>query len=262
MRSKVLFISAGLLIVVLVFMSTTLADISHDPAAPIAIPTDQSLEFTLLGSRAGAFAYYSIEYPGDGRIITIELDLAPGDPVAINGAGFNVYGPNGYFIGSGSKSLTKTDRKEFHWSDYNPVPWLIQVYNYLDGVPVNFHLQVTGLPDPEPEPTRAPVMLAAEAAGFSMTSANLVGDHGGNYHYYKVDSNGGGSEVTLHLYYAPDNHLVSRGFGMNIYAPTDGILAAYGGHEAKFKLELPGTYLLQIYNYLHGINISYVLTQE
>jgi hypothetical protein len=178
----------------------------------------------------------------------------------MKGAGFNVYGPNGYFIGAGSKSLTKADRKELDWSDFNAVPWLIQVYNYLDGVPVNFHLQVTGLRQPEPTP--APVVLAVEAAAFSMTSGNLVGDQGGNYHYYKVDSNASGSEVTLHLYYAPDNHLVSRGFGMNIYAPLDGILAAHGGHEAKFKLELPGTYLVQIYNYLHGININYLLTQE
>ena len=80
--------------------------------------------------------------------------------------------------------------------------------------------------------------------------------------HYRVESAGGGSEVTLRLYNVPHNHLVSLGFGMNVYAPKDGILAASGGHEARFKLELPGTYLVQIYNYLHAINITYVLTQE
>jgi hypothetical protein len=261
MRSKVLLVSVGLLIAVLALMGTTRADVSHDAAAPVAIPYDQSLDFMVVGSHGGAFAYYSIEYPGDGRIITIELDLAPGDPGAFMAAGFNVYGPNGYFIGSGSRSMTKTDRKELYWSDFNPARWLIQVYNYLDGVPVNYHLQVTGLPEPEPVFERGPVMSPAEAVTFSMASGSLHGDQGGNYHYYNIESGGDGSEVSLDLYFAPDNDIVKRGFGVNVYGPRDGVLVATGGYETNFRLELPGTYLVQIYNYIHGVNITYVLTE-
>jgi len=261
MRSKVLLITASLLILVLVLMSTTYADISHDPSAPIAIPYDQSLDFMLVGSSGGAFAYYSIEYPGDGRVITIELELAPGDPVAMMGAGFNVYGPNGYFIGSGAKSLTRMDCKQLQWADYNPARWLIQVYNYLDRAPINFHLRVTGLPESQPTSIRMPVMTPADAMTFSMASGSLLGDQGGNYHYYKIESNADGSEMALYLYYTPDNHIISRGFGMNVYGPQHGVLVASGGHEARFRLELAGTYLVQIYNYIHGINISYVLTR-
>lgn len=260
MRSKVVLITVGLLVVVLALMSTIRADISHDAAAPIGIPYDQELDFTVGGSHAGAFAYYSIDYPGDGRIITMELDLAPGDPVAMMGAGFNVYGPQGYFIGSGMKSPDKADRKEFEWSDYNPTPWLIQVYNYLDNVPVAFHLEVSGLPGPQP--TRAPVMSPAEAMTFSMASGGLIGDRGGNYHYYEVESNGNGSAITLHLYHDPDNHLVSQAFGLNVYAPEGGVLAANGSHEVMFDLEDSGTYLVQVYNYLDGQNVNYVLTKD
>ena len=260
MRSKVLPVSVGLSLVVLMLMSTTYADVSHDPAAPVAIPYDQGLDFSVVGSRAGAFAYYSIDYPGDGRVVTIELDLAPGDPVAMLGAGFNVYGPNGYWIGVGLKSSTKVDRKVLQWSDYNPAPWLIQVYNYLEEVPVSFHLQVSGLP--APQVPREPVMLPEQAQTFAMTTGGLLGDQGGNYHYYKIDSSGDGSQVTLELYHTPDNQLISQGFGMNVYAPQDGILVASGSHEVSFNLQLAGTYLVQVYNYVHGVNIQYVLTKK
>ncbi len=260
MRSRVVFITVGLLAVVLVLMGTIRADVSHDAQAPIVIPYDQELVFTVGGSRAGAFAYYSIDYPGDGRVITLELDLAPGDPVAMLGAGFNVYGPQGYFIGSGIKSPTKADRKEFKWSDHNATPWLIQVYNYHDNMPINFRLKVSGLPGPQP--TRAQVMSPAQAVSFSMAGGGLIGDRGGNYHYYSVESNGNGSSVTLHLYHDPDNHVVSRAFGVNVYAPEGGVLAANDSHEVTFDLEDAGTYLVQVYNYLDGQNVNYVLTKE
>jgi len=260
MRKRAVLITVGLLAIVVALMGTIRADVSHDAQAPISVPADQELDFVVGGSRAGAFAYYSIDYPGDGRIITLELDLAPGDPVAMLAAGFNVYGPQGYFIGSGVKSPDKVDRKVFEWSDFNATPWLIQVYNYLDNVPVAFKLKISGLPGPQP--TRAPVMSPAQAMTFSMASGGLIGDRAGNYHYYNVESNGNGSEVTLRLYHDPDNHVVSRAFGMNVYAPEGGILAANGSHEVSFDLDKPGTYLVQVYNYLDGQNVNYVLTEE
>jgi hypothetical protein len=113
------------------------ADVSHDSGVPVHLPGDQVVEFTLVGNPAGSFAYYTIDYPGDARIIALDLDLAPGDPVALRAAGLNVYGPNGYFIGSARRSPTKADRKTLYWSDTNPARWLIQVYNYLDGAPIS-----------------------------------------------------------------------------------------------------------------------------
>jgi len=261
MRSKVLFTFAILIAIVLALVSAIHADVSHDPHNPIPIPCDQSIDFTLTGNRAGAFAYYSIDYPGDGRIITIELDMAPGDPVVMQAAGFNVYGPNAYYIGNGYPAFGKPDRKMLRWADHNPAPWLIQVYNYLHDVPVNFHLRLEGLPDPEPTPTRAPVMQPSEAKTFSLVSASLLGDQGGNYHYYKFESPGNNSTVTLHLYYTPDNHLVAQGFGLNVYGPN-GEHCAQGRHDVSFTCPTAGTYLVQVYNYLHAINISYILTRD
>jgi hypothetical protein len=259
MHRRSLLLLVGLALVVMMAIGTTSADVSHDPAAPVTIPYDQSYDFTLWGSRAGSFAYYSFEYPGNGSVITIELDMAPGDPAALQGLGFNVYGFNGYLIGSGTRSLNITDRKVLQWADQNRGPWLIQVYNYLDGVPATFHLGVQGLPGPAPTPH--PVMMPAEATSFSMASAALIGDRAGNFHFYRVESGGDGSEVTLQLHYAPDDQWISNGFGLNVYAPRDGILVAQAGHETRFRLEWPGTYLVQVYNYVDGINVFYVLSR-
>lgn len=262
MRRKATLIAVVILLVAVALLSQTHADISHDPRAPIAISSDQRLEFSLIGSRGGGFAFYSIEYPGDGTVVTIELDLAPGDSVAMNAAGFNVYGPNGYFIGSGSGVKDQPGRKRLTWSDFNPARWLIQVYNYLEPVPMLFHLQVNGLPEPEPVVQRAELFSPAAASEFAMGFGELLGDKGGSFHYYKIESEGDNSEVQLYLYHTPHNHLVAQGFGMNVYAPENALRVATAIYGTKFRLELPGTYLVQVFNYLHGVNVQYVLTQE
>jgi len=260
MRAKVvLLLLAGLAVLALV--NPIQAGVSHDPYEPLIVSSDQSLTFVVVGNTAGAFAYYAIEYPGDGRIITIKLDMAPGDPAAARGLGFNVYGPNGYFITPGYASTEKIDRKEARWADHHPAQWLIQVYNYLDDVPVTFDLRIEGLPLAEPTPTREPVMLPSEAKTFSIACGDLFGNSGGNYFYYHFESLGNDEEVTLRLYCAPDNHLVAQGFGLNVYGP-EGRHCAQGSRAVTFRCTVPGTYLVQVYNYLHAINIHYVLTRD
>jgi hypothetical protein len=259
MRNKTVLAVIGLGLIVWMAIGTTIADVSHDPDMPVTIPYDQEYDFSLWGSRAGAFAYYQFEYPGNGSVITINLDPAPGDPAALQGVGFNVYGFNGYLIGSGTRDELKPGRKTLQWADQNRGPWLLQVYNYLDGVLVGFHLQVQGLPGPTPTPH--PVMEPAQAAPFSAVWGTLMGDHAGNYHFYNIESAGDGSSVTLQLSYIPDNQWISNGFGMIVYAPYDGIVVAQGGHEAQFTLDWPGTYLVQVFNYVEGTNVTYWLNR-
>jgi hypothetical protein len=259
MRNKTVLAIIGLAAIVLIAIGTSSADVSHDPAMPVVVPYDQEYDFSLWGNRAGSFAYYRFEYPGNGSVITIDLDAAPGDPVALQGVGFNVYGYNGYLIGSGTRDLYIADRKTLEWADQNRGPWLVQVYNYLDGVSVAFHLKVQGLPGLTPTPE--PVMVPAQATSFSAVWGTLMGNPAGNYHFYNIDSLGDGTLVTLQLSYAPDDQWISNGFGINVYAPYDGLLVAQGGHEAKFRLDWPGTYLVQVYNYVDGTNVTYWLNR-
>ena len=256
MRNKSLLTLVGVAILIVAAIATTSADVSHDPNSPITIDQDQYFDFSLVGNRAGEFAYYSLEYKGDASVVTIELDMAPGDPAAQRGVGFHVYCCNGYLIGTGRRSEDKVDRKVLEWADRNSTRWLIQVYNYLHGVPVGFRLTVSGLPVAPPPREE---MQPSQAALFSVAADGLIGDRAGNFKYYKVESKGDGAEVALKLDYAPKDRWISNAFGVNVYAPVDGLLVAQAGDEASFKLDMAGTYLVQVYNYLHGVDIRYSL---
>ncbi len=260
MRKRTLVAIASLVLFAVLFaLSPASAEISKDANKPLHVAHDSSLDFALAGNHAGSFGYIGIDYPGGGAVVTIQADMAPGDPGAMSGTGFNVYGFNGYLIGSGVPADGTPGRKALRWADTNAQPWLIQVYNYLDNVTVRFHVEITGLPGPTPVPP--PPARPDEAAPLAIAASSLVGDHSGRFHYYKIDSTGNRSEVTLRLSYAPDDEWISNGFGMNVYAPSGGMLVAKGGHEAKFKLEMPGTYLIQVYNYLPSRNVTYLLTR-
>src|SRR5438046_691829 len=41
----------------------------------------------------GKQAFLRFEYPGDGSVVTIDVDISPGDPGAAGNEGFRVYGP-------------------------------------------------------------------------------------------------------------------------------------------------------------------------
>jgi hypothetical protein len=260
MRNKILLLCLVAVLAIASTLGSARAEISHDPNAPVLIQYDSTFDFSLLGNHAGEFAYFAFDYPGGGRVMTVQLDMAPGDPAAQLGLGFHIYGFNGYLIGSGRRSEEKVDRKVLRWADDNPCRWLVQVYNYLPGVPVGFHLEITGLP--EPTPTPHVVMQPAEAASFTLAQDHLIGDHAGNFKYYRIDSAADGSQVVLNLYYSPDNQWVSNAFGMNVYAPTDGLLVAQGGHEVRFRRDIAGTYLVQVYNYLPGALVHFSLERR
>ena len=237
------------------------SEVSHDPLNPVVLSVSQTLDFQLVGSRAGAFAYYKIDYPGDGRVVSFEIDCAPGDPGVMPAVGINVYGPNGYRIASAKPVPGHTNRKLFMWSDRTPLAWLVQVYNYLDGVPVNFHMVFGGLPPVEPTPTREPVMQPAEAKPLSIGSGSLLGNTAGTYAFYKLQLQAG-QEMGLHLFCSPDNEYVTRGFGANVWGPDGKQYVTDGHHDMRFVAGAGGEYLIQIYNYLHAVNVMYVLTHD
>ena len=245
----------------LVVASASGASISTDPDAPVALTSDQEFDLAFGGSTGGAFAYYGIIHPGNEQVVTIEMDLAPGDAVAQSAAGFNVYGPNGVLVGAGTRTGDKYDRKSFSWEQWESSACLIQVYNYLDGGVVSFHIKVSGLASA----ASATAAVAAEAApakvSTGMAVSNLVGSGGGAFHYFQYPSDGSDAAVVLHLYYAPDDQWVSNGFGVLVWAP-DGSLAAAGRHDVSFTAEQAGTYTLQVYNYIADFNVNYTLSRD
>lgn len=136
-------------VVALVALGVVVAATAHstDSSEPEQLLDNVLVEGTLTGSRAGAFHYYAIDYPGDLRVVNLELRFSPADPVTRLGVGFNVYGPNGYFIGEGGVAEGASDGLLRLWySDANKATWLVQVYNYIPNHTIHYSIVAQGLP--------------------------------------------------------------------------------------------------------------------
>ena len=110
-----------------------------EPAAEAAVSGH------LVGSDAGAFAFYSVQYPGEGSVASVEMRYVPGDPITTAGVGLNVYGPAGQLVGRGHQVSNTGGDGLLQW-DYRSdeaCTLVVQVYNYLDGGAI--HYSITGV---------------------------------------------------------------------------------------------------------------------
>ena len=138
---------AGLMLAMSVGVPAASVAQSVDNTQPEMLINDVPASGTLVGNRAGAFHYYAIEYPGDLRVVTLEMESRPDDPVTRLGVGFNVYGPNGFFIGQSEGPEEEEDAPLLlQYSDGNAATWLIQVFNYLPGHRIDYTIVGRGLP--------------------------------------------------------------------------------------------------------------------
>ncbi|MGC9360182.1 MAG: hypothetical protein ACP5G7_07385 [Anaerolineae bacterium] len=73
-----------------------------------------------------------------------------------------------------------------------------------------------------------------------------------------------GQDVELVMRYAPDDPTFRAGVGMTVYGPDGWSRQAtvYDGERAVTIVNAPtGTYIVQIYNYIEGLEISYTLEE-
>jgi hypothetical protein len=256
---------------VLALTGTSLAQTGAEVGYP-ALVNNVPARGVLTGNRAGTFAYYTLEYPGDLRVVTIELHFAPADPVTRLGFGFNVYGPGGFAIGQGAAD-TEDDGEpvQLQYSDANRATWLVQVYNYIPGHQVSYSLVAGGLPEaqvepaPSPAPTEPSLPEPPSELGFAVSGA-LLGKAAGAYAFYELDGLGQGTEVTLTMAFSPDDPVISPGVGFAVYGPSGEVARGEstglpGQRKAVFAAEHPGPYLIQVFNYIEGVLISYSLTR-
>ena len=232
------------------------------PEDPAWIWTGSPASGSLTGRGGGGFAYYAIEYPGHNKEVTIHVSFFPGDKATLLAVGLNVYGPDGELLGHGEVA---GDAKEVRASATQPATWLIQVYNYGEGLTVGYTVSVQGLPTrpaaavatPSPDALDEEAFLPLDAAG------TLVGSHGGAYAFHEVAYESG-QHLGLVLHYGPDDPTIRQGVGMVVYGPDGWQRQAriYDGERAVFIDGAPtGTYLVQVYNYIEGLEINYRLTQ-
>lgn len=117
---------------------------------------DTPVSGSITGSNAGAFNYYLIDYPGDDIVVRIVASFAPGDPATLAGVGFNVYGPAGFDVGESTPTGDEDGREDLSHAESDATRWLVQVYNYIDGVTVSYTIAAEGLPAPAATPTPQP----------------------------------------------------------------------------------------------------------
>lgn len=220
--------------------------LSVDPGRPEMIVGADTMTGNLEGNGGGSFAYYALDYPGDGRVVTIRVQFTPADPAMMLGVGFNVYGPDGSSIGNGQPA-GGPGVLELQYADTNRARWLIQVYNYLPNTWVAYTLNIWGLPLPPTTPV----------------AGAIAGNRAGAFAYYEIEYPGDGLEVELELDFSPRDLWSDQAVGFNVYGPN-GTLVGSGevaGDPKVKRLRVASAerarWLVQIYNYWDGETVSY-----
>jgi hypothetical protein len=93
---------------------------------------------TLVGSRAGSFSLYELAYPGDDSDVPLTLWFWPADPTLEPRMGFNVYDPTGRLVAQGT--IREELGKVATLSTDVPGIYTVQVYNYNEGLPMEYTL--------------------------------------------------------------------------------------------------------------------------
>jgi hypothetical protein len=249
-------------------------------ALPLYGPVSGEIEAAPPMLRAGRFAFYTFELPGDGAELAVEAEITPGDPVSASRAGFKVYGPTaGKLYAEGAQTATHpSHRATFNGAEAGR--YTLQVFNF-NVTPIHYEVRVGGLPQqpgappprptpPASQPTETPrpaattTPLAATDNDSLERAADLTGpavgtvpgDPAGSFRFYRLEYPGDGSEVVLELDVSPSDVGSGLTTGLLVYGPTAGREYLRVGYQAgawpragAFRSDEPGTYLIQIGNY-------------
>lgn len=275
-------IGAGLLLALGV-AATAVAATPDGKSAATALPLSLSAgaSGTLTGNAAGSYAYYTFDYPGDGSVGTITINVSPAEPTLENAVGATLYQAGLTLATMNAVSPTPgTNAVTFSSSTKGPV--LVVVYNYDQGATASYRLALSGVtpvstgPGPTPTPSfgPSPTPLPAGATPRTATpldksaSSTLAGNPAGSFAYYTVQYPGDGSVQTVTLNYSPGGADV--GTAVTLSAFQNGVtLASLNGTHGTAPGVLPisyssttkGTVLIQIANYNPSPTISYTISQ-
>jgi hypothetical protein len=92
----------------------------------------------LTGNAGGANAVYKVTVPADASDIQVTMTWSPDDPIIATGVGFVAYGPSGE-VRTGAGTGNPGERIATLATD-EPGVYQIQVYNYIDGLTIQYAL--------------------------------------------------------------------------------------------------------------------------
>ena len=270
-----LFLALGLAV-------TALAATPDGRTAATAIPlsTSQSASGSLVGSAAGSYAYYTVDYPGDGSVGTVGLTISPTDAWIANAVGVTIYQAGNQITTSnvlgdvpGHKALT--------FSSTTRGPMLVLVYDYWPGTTVSYRLTLSGvspfttptLPTSTPTPAFAlPTRVASTPSGAvtltTSASGTLQGNPAGQFAYYTLDYPGDGSPQRVNLEYSPGGVNVGNAIVLSVYQNGQTLASLDGSHAVapgrlvvSYSSTMAGPVLIQIANYNPSPTISYTISR-
>jgi hypothetical protein len=266
-------LAAGVLAAGMLLSAMTVPALADDGDETALLTNEAPQSAMVAGSESGGFVYYQVEYPGDDAELKIQATFSV-DPGAVGKAvGFHVYGPYDY-TGTGAWK-DSANCYELTFAQDDPATLTVQVFNYTVHT-VSYTIVASGLPETVESDTAADaatVETVAEtetetepnlAAGASGT---VVGNAGGAYAIHTIPSDGDGDDVTVTMYFTPDDASYLRAFGFTVYAENGAVVArgsqptgVLGTYQATFATKDAGTYTVQVYNYADNVPLYYTLS--
>jgi len=278
----ILRIGAGILLAlgfsVTAFASTVTTN-GTTPQTAVPVSSSMAASGSLTGLSNGAFSYYTFDYPGDGSVGTLTIDVSPVDPTTLSSVGVTLWQAGTELANMNSVGPTP-GANAVTFSSTTKGPVLVQVYNYLQGEPVSFHLAISGVTQPAAAPMQPPMAMpnATPAAAAGTTAANpihltrpvsgtLAGNVAGSFAFYTADYPGDGSQHNVTFSFSPAGADVSNALVVNVYQNGTLLATAQGSQAATLgQLTVPyssttaGSVLIQIGNYNPSPTVSYTIS--
>jgi hypothetical protein len=257
---------------------TPVRDNTNASGAIVITQTNLTTGGILPGKRDGSFNYYELDYPGGRSPMAITIGYSPTTSTSDKAVGFKVYRRDstvkeGAVIAGESAENGRNESSATAGFTLNADAaerYLLQVYNYLDNITVNYTLIVSGLAGPVAEvgdissSARAHVLSRDQMAARGAFS----GDVSGRFHYYLVQYTGENRDVRITVTAEPNARIGDGMFGFNLYRDADTAGLARAGLDDKgrrtatltIKEGDPRTFGIQIYNYSPGAEVRYAIT--
>lgn len=258
--------------------TTVVAQNNTTPSQAQPIQTiNATIGGSIAGNGAGAFQYYTLNYPGGNSAMTVTMNASP----TYNGQGaaygFHLYrnDKNGNSVLAATSGISSQDTSSMTLTatvtNSAAASYQLQVFNYWPGVTVHYGINITGLTAPATPATgngdaSHAVVLNSARQGATQT---LVGSGGGANQYYLVHYPGNNSTLSISVTFPSLAGVSPSAVGFNVYdgstlkataRPVDdgnGIQAAVWTYTDPN----PATFGIQVFNYAPGATVNYTIYQ-
>jgi len=258
--------------------TTVVAQNNTTPSQAEPIKTiNATIGGSIVGSGAGAFQYYNLNYPGGNTPLTVTMNASPVYTGQGSAYGFNLYrnDKNGNSVLVATSGTAAQDTSSMTLTstvtDSAATTYQLQVFNYWPGVAVHYGINMTGLAAPATpasgnSDSSHAVVLNSARQGATQT---LTGSGGGTNQYYLVNYPGNNSTLSVSVTFKSMAGVAPSAVGFNVYDgstlkatahPVDdgnGIQAAVWTYQDPN----PATFGIQVFNYAPGATVSYTIYQ-